>query len=412
MIKLFKIETFKLFKRTKTWVVLIAFIVLAGLITYGLYRDSENMKRYNSPEVRLANMEQHVKNLEAQQDIVPEDIKQDEVKVQEYKKMNEQQLKDAKEELERLKSMVGQTDSTDWRESIKDRIKDLEEQQKSLSSTPNISGSQGDYIQSELDMLRYLQQHDIKPMEHYDFNAVNFLIKLVQMLGEIFLAMGIAVFAADMVSGEATPPTMKLLLTQPVSRAKVLFSKFLSINFASVLCIIGVEIAAFLVVGVIFGFGDTNYPMFVGAQYKFDTTQLMENGTYPLALIEGTKHIIPAWQYLVKLLLLQALFITVCTSVVFLISTLVKASMVSMGISVVSIIASMIVFMGFGVLRSIARFVFVLFGDVGNLLTGEITTRFNNPNVNLSSTIIVFAAWIVISYIIAHVVFTKKDILI
>ncbi|WP_163195807.1 hypothetical protein [Clostridium thermarum] len=49
MIRLFKIETFKLFKRTKTWVVIIAFILLTALLAYGSYRDTQNAKRYNSP---------------------------------------------------------------------------------------------------------------------------------------------------------------------------------------------------------------------------------------------------------------------------------------------------------------------------------------------------------------------------
>lgn len=412
MIRLFKIETFKLFKRTKTWVVIIAFILLTALLAYGTYRDTQNLKRYNSPEARLANMEDHLKYLESERDVIPEEYRNDEAKIQEYKSMYEQQINDVKTEIARIKTTIELRNSSNWQEISENRIKELEDQIKDLEGLPDKGGSSITYLQEELDQLKYLQQHNIKPMEDYDFNAIKFIIQLVQILGEVFLVIGIAVFAADVVSGEATPPTMKLLLTQPVSRAKVLFSKFLSINIASIVCIIGVELITFLIVGLIFGFGEANYPMFVGAQYKFDTTQLMENGTYPLMLIAGSKYIIPAWQYVVKLLLLQALFITVCTSVVFLISTLVKASMVSMGISVVSAIASLIVFSAIGGLRKFARFVFVMFGDVEGILTGRFAERFNNPNVNFSYIMIMFVAWILVSYIISHVVFTKKDILI
>ncbi|WP_139902217.1 ABC transporter permease subunit [Clostridium thermarum] len=412
MIRLFKIETFKLFKRTKTWVVIIAFILLTALLAYGSYRDTQNAKRYNSPEARLANLEDHLKYLESERDVIPEEYKDDEAKIQEYKSMYEQQINDVKTEMARIKTTIEQRNNSNWREINENRIKELEDQIKDLESLPDKGGSSITYLQEELDQLKYLQQHDIKPMEDYDFNAIKFIIQLVQILGEVFLVIGIAVFAADVVSGEATPPTMKLLLTQPISRAKVLFSKFLSINIASIVCILGAELIAFVVVGLIFGFGETSYPMFVGAQYKFDTTQLVENGTYPLMLIAGSKYIIPAWQYVVKLLLLQALFVIVCTSVVFLISTLVKASMVSMGISVVSSIASLIVFSAFSGLRKFARFVFVMFGNVENILTGRFAERFNNPNVNFSYIMIMFVVWIVGSYIISHVVFTKKDILI
>jgi ABC-2 type transport system permease protein len=86
--------------------------------------------------------------------------------------------------------------------------------------------------------------------------------------------------------------------------------------------------------------------------------------------------------------------------------------MVSMGISVVSMIASFVIFLGFSALRSVAKYVFVLFGSVEMLLTGETVSMFNNPNVNMNSVVIMFIGWIVVSYIASHLVFTKKDILI
>ena len=85
--------------------------------------------------------------------------------------------------------------------------------------------------------------------------------------------------------------------------------------------------------------------------------------------------------------------------------------MKSMGISVVSMIASFVIFLGFSALRSVAKYVFVLL--IGRmLLTGETVSMFNNPNVNMNSVVIMFIGWIVVSYIASHLVFTKKDILI
>lgn len=422
MLKLIKIETFKLFKRTKTWVILIAFIALTALIAYGSYRDVENMKKYNSPEARIAANEEYLKMLEADKENIPDSIKDNKAEVEQYKRSIEESIQGVKAEIASLRVLAEQGENYDWRSELKKQIEELEAQQESLknSSEMNDKGfynaqeikEMESYNSQELKRLKYLLDNDIKPEGPYDFNARMFLITLIMILGQIFLAMGIAVFASDMVSGEATPPTMKLLLTQPVSRAKVLFSKFLSINMSSIFLIIGVELLGFLLVGTIFGFGDVNYPMSVGAKYMYDTTQLVENGRYPMVLVAGSSYLIPAWQYLIRLLLLQALFIVTCTSVVFFVSSIVKTSMVSMGISVVSTIAAFVIFLGFGALKGIAKYIFVLFGDVEALLTGNIVYTFDNPNVNMTNAIIMFVIWIAVSYIASHIIFTKKDILI
>ncbi|NLP27268.1 MAG: ABC transporter permease subunit [Clostridia bacterium] len=411
MLKLLKIETFKLFKRTKTWVILIAFILLTALIAYGTYRDAENMKMWNSPEARIANNEEYLKILEEQMEEIPEDIKDDPAAEEEYKKNLQESIQQVKEEIAHLKVLAEQDEDGDWRKVLEQRIEELEGQKESLKESSEYKDMEA-YNEQEIERLKYLLDNDIKLEGQYDFNARKFLTSAVTILGQIFLVIGIAVFAADMVSGEATPPTMKLLLTQPVSRGKVLLAKFLSINISSVLLIIGVELIGFLLIGIFFGFGDANYPMVAGTRYMYDTTRLLENGSYPIIQIVGSSQVIPAWQYLMKLLLLQALFIVTCTSVVFLISTLVKTSMVSMGISVVSMIASFVIFLGFSALRSVAKYVFVLFGSVEMLLTGETVSMFNNPNVNMNSVVIMFIGWIVVSYIASHLVFTKKDILI
>jgi len=407
MLKLIKIETFKLFKRTKTWVILIAFVLLTALIAYVAYKDNANMKKYNSPENRIAQYEEELKMLE---ESIPDDIKNDQEKLEEYKKSNEQRKQYIKSEIAKLKVEVEQAKNGDWKSAIKAQIEELKTQQELYKGSPEYKNMLVEN-EKEIERLQYLLDNNIKPEEDYAYNGRIFLSGLIALLGEIFLAMGIAVFASDMVSGEATPPTMKLLLTQPVSRGKVLLAKFISINLSAVSLIIGVELIGYLIVGIFCGFGDANYPMTVGLQYVYDKANAVD-GFIPINLVAGSGYIIPAWQYLIKLLLLQGLYIVACTSVVFLISSLVKTSMVSMGISVVSMIASFVIFLGFSALKNIAKFIFVLFGNVESILTGKIALNFDNPNITLSTTIIMFIVWIVASYIVSHITFTKKDILI
>lgn len=411
MIKLITIETFKLFKRKKTWVVLIAFMMLTAVIAYGLNNEMESMRNYDNPKSKIANLQQNIELEEKSKEVIPEGIKDDAQKVEEYKKNVEQNIQRMKTEVAVLKASIDST--KDWREGTKERIKALEQEQKNLENAPyKVEPSQKDSLAQDIQKLQYLLDNNIEPEVPYTFNGFKFILELISMLGSIFLAIGIAVFAADMVSGEATPPTMKLLLTQPVSRAKVLLSKFLSINAASIVLILGVELLAFLLIGLFFGFGDANYPMLTGTKYHFDTTQLMENGGHPIAAIAGSTYIIPMWQYLIKALLLQALFIITCVSVVFLMSTLVKNSMVSMAISTVSIVATIVVFIGFGALRKFGQYIFLMFGDAHGVLGGQGVQMFRNPSLTAGTVCIMFGVWIIVSYIISHIVFTKKDILI
>lgn len=412
MMTLFRIETFKLFKRMKTWVVLIAFILLTVVIAYSSYRNVENYKRFNTPEARIADMERVIENLKENKNNIPEDIKNDKDKIEEYKTKMDMSIQNAQTQIAALKA--DKDNSVDWKASLKQQIKNDEDRLSQIKAdVQGTSSYEINGLDSQISLNKYLLEHDIKPVaEGSEFKAFNCIFSLIEALGELFLAIGVAVFVADMVSGEAAPPTMKLLLTQPVSRAKVIFSKFMSINTAAIACIIGVELLAFLIIGLLFGFGDASYPTLVGARYKFDTTQMMQGGQYPLAVVAGSRYIIPAWQYLVRLLLMQSLYIAACVSAVFLISSLVKNSMVSMGISVVSVIGAFILFLGMSAFRGLARYVFVLFGRAGEVITGQVALSMNDPHITAGGIVVVFVIWIVVSYLIAHIVFTKKDILI
>ncbi len=398
-------ELYKLFMRKKTLVVLVGFILLTGFLAYGIKEDTENMKLYNSPEYQIENMQSNLNYLEVDKNNIPDDIKNDKEKVNKYKEDLDEQITSLKEEIASLKGKVGK--DVNWRENLQTEIVNIEQNivENGSSATP------GELAQwnIDVDQLKYFQQQDIKPQE-YDFNGFMYMNKLVESLGQIFLIIGIAVFAADMVSGEWTPPTLKSLLAQPVSRGKVIFSKYIAIVLASVGLILLVEIISFIIVGLIFGFGDSVYPTIVGMKYQLDTGIILEGGT-ALSLIDSSATIIPIWKYTIQLLLTQGLFIISTTSFVFLISTLVKSSMVSMGTSVVSLVVTTIIFQ-ISSLQKIAMLVFTSYWPSGDMITGNIAMIYKNPQVTGSLGVLVLVIWTVICYLISHIFFVKRDILI
>lgn len=407
MAVLIRQELYKLFKRKKTLVVIIGFILLTVFLCYGIKQSAYHTEQYSKPEFQIENVKSNIAYLETDLNNIPEEIKDNEDEVKRYQSRIRDDIKMMEEELEALQKRVNQNLS--WQEIVE---QDIVEQEKIMEENKAIYSS-GDLasMKLELEELKYLQEKQIKPQEDYDFNAFIYINELVMQLGQVFLAIGIAVFAADMVSGEWTPPTMKLLLAQPVSRGKVLLSKFLAVAIASVGLILLIEFLSFLLVGLLFGFGDINYPVAISKAFEWDSSILLENGYHPLGLIDGSWRLVPIWQYTLMLFGYQGLFILAVTSFVFMISSIVKSSMVSMGASVVSLIASTIVFQ-LSSFYGLSKFVFTSYSSIGQMITGDISAYLSNPNLTIITGTLILVGWTVLCYILSHILFTRRDLLI
>ncbi len=84
-------------------------------------------------------------------------------------------------------------------------------------------------------------------------NLIAFLI--LQML-IIHIPLLVALVTGDLVSGEGAMGTLRLLLTKPISRTKILFSKFLAGAFYTFLIILWLGFLALVVGRIVFGTGD------------------------------------------------------------------------------------------------------------------------------------------------------------
>ncbi|MPN37871.1 hypothetical protein SDC9_185392 [bioreactor metagenome] len=82
-----------------------------------------------------------------------------------------------------------------------------------------------------------------------------------------------------------------------------------------------------------------------------------------------------------------------------------------MAISTVSVVAFTI-FQAMPYTRKYVQYLFTTYGDVGKIVSGNIAQMLNNPSVTSMYAIVLLLMWAVISYIISHIVFVKKDILI
>lgn len=416
MLTLIGNEIKKLFSRKKTWVVVIGFILLLGILTFALYKEEQNAKKYSSPEFRIQSMQESISyNNKKKQEL--QDKRNSATSTDEDKKAIDRELtridtdiKNMEESIKGLKDNSGK--NVAWKTELKQQI---EAREKAINNEDG-SNMPDEYKEREkinINQMKYLLEHDIEPMQDYKLIGFNFINKVVEFLGMIFLAMGIAIFISDMVSGECTPPTMKFLITQPVSRGKVLLSKFIAAVVSSVLLIVSIELIYFLFVGLVFGFGSSNYPVMVGTRFQFDMATVNEQGIHPLKAIAGSTYMIPMWKFTLEIFMMQILFIIACVSFIFLISTLFKSSMVSMGVGSIIMIILFVIINQLRPLGKIVPYLFTTYGNVVGVLKGEeLALRFQNPALTVGFSIPVMIIWAIVCYVISHFVFTKKDILI
>ncbi|QAT41103.1 ABC transporter permease subunit [Clostridium sp. JN-9] len=408
MMILIKNEMIKLFRRKKTYIVLIAFILLTAAICYGSFKMDENRKKYNNPEFKIKNLQESLNYMKRDKENVPQSIKDDANALEQYNKNIDANIERTENEINALKDAIASgSKEIDWRTQLKNEISAGEEQLKNSNIPDRYKAQQ----KLELSKKNYLLNNDIKPADE-EFNGFNFVITLIRQLGSIFLAVGVIVFSTDIVSGECTPPTLKFLLIQPVSRTKVLLSKFISVVISAIVLIISVELLFMVIVGLWKGFGNANYPMFVDTLYQFDLSKVEGSGVHPLIQVAGSTHIITISQYLIRMFLLQILYIIACTSFAFLISSLFKSSMVSMGLSIVAVIALTVLVQGIPGLLKVAPFMFTSYGEITPLIDGTAAGAFQNPSITYTFGITVLIIWSVACYLISHFVFNKKDILI
>ncbi|MBK5242324.1 ABC transporter permease subunit [Clostridium sp.] len=392
-------EVKKLMRRKKTIIIFAAFVLLTVAIGYGSYKENLNRKQWNSPEFRQQNMEDSIKYMK--QDMENPNASED------TKKMNKESIANLEEELSRIKLEVSGK-PVDYKVQLKEQIDNAEKTLDDKNS--GLTSNDKDRMKTELQQNQYLYDNNIKPDDGNTLDAFSFIKTLFMVLGTIFIAVGVMVFTGDIVSGEFTPPTMKILLTQPVSRAKVLASKFIAVAGVAIILIISVEILSFLIMGLIFGFGNPNYPMITGTLYKLDLTQSVYGG-HPLVAVAGSSYIISTGAFVLRMFLLQTLFIITCVSVGFMLSSIVKSSMVSVSVSIVIVVAFTIL-LQMPALAKFAQYIFTTYGTVGRVLTGDVVMGYNNPNISTAFGMGTLIVTSIVCYLISHIVFTKKDILI
>jgi len=309
--------------------------------------------------------------------------------------------------------------------SFKDQINSLIADDEKKKNSADLAGDNTkiEGVNKDILVMKYALKNNItEAADSSNVKAIDIFTQMIDVLSIIILPVIICIIVLDVVSSETSPPTMKMLLTKPRSRGKILFSKFSAASIASIVAIIGSEIISFIILGIIIGFGRANSPVTIGTKYEFNGNKVLAGSWHDVQAVLGSSYAVPQWKFILEMILLQLVFIVAFTSICILVSAVAGSNTISMtaGIVVAVILSFMIIKISSGdgssagdvPIRQIAPYIINTYASPGLMLRGDLSQMIRNPDISLTLGIAVNVITGVISYVLAHLWFTKKDMLV
>jgi ABC-2 type transport system permease protein len=277
---------------------------------------------------------------------------------------------------------------TDWRREVQQAITD---NQNSLGSD-RVPEEWKKYRQIYIQQMKYYLEHDVNPKEP---GGVSFTREFLDNAATLFIPLLIMGVGSDIVSSERTSGTVKMLLTRPVRRWKVLLSKLLTLMMFVSLIIVSTCLICYFISGLFFGYRGWNLPVFTGFQLRGAEVD-----------ISGV-HAVPQWQYIFMQAGLIWFVSIVVAALAFMVSVLVRSTSASIVIMMATLIAGNIL-TNMASSWTSAKYLFMVNLGLTNYLAG---TPAPIEGMTLGFSLLVLAVWGVCSLVVSFLVFTKQDIL-
>lgn len=397
---LIKNEIIKILKKPKTIIIFSLFLVFVAGMIFIDYKNDEYTRYYNTPDGKI-------ETLKSQKSYFESRLKEiDNVSSVDYDS-TKNQINTINEKIQKQEQIKASGNTKDyWKEDLIEQKEDLNKSLEEGLLTTNEKNN----INKRIDEIDTILEKGKRPVEEWEFNAINFAKGFMETVGFVILVLGIGAFMSDIVSGESTPATLKFLLVQPISRGKVILSKFIAVVLVVVTMICGSEILGFLGVGAFKGFNGADELVTVGTKYEWTTSE--ETAEKVISQVANSGHDITRAQEIIQMFGLQILFIITCCAFIMLISTIFKSSMVSMAVSLIISVGSTMICTVPSVGKRIAHLIFLNYGSPAKIIEGNIAVMFGNTNFAVSFAIALMFIITIISYALSHIVFCKKDMLV
>jgi ABC-2 type transport system permease protein len=276
--------------------------------------------------------------------------------------------------------------SVDWRTALEQRIGSWENRMNS-SRTSEESRQE---LAVRIAQQQYYLDYDVNPSEP---GAPTFLREFVKNGATLLLPLLVMVAAADIVSSEYSSGTVKVLLTRPVRRWRILLSKYMALVLCVSLIIAAFGLLSLVIAGGVFGFRGWSAPVLTGF-----AVQGAELGSAAVRFI-------PQWQYIIMEFGLAWLVSMVVGTISFMLSVLVRSTAAGMGIMLACLISGMIL-KGMVASWETAKYLFMVNLDLISYLDNA------SPPVEgmtLGFSLLVLLAWGAAALAVSFGFFTRRD---
>lgn len=275
------------------------------------------------------------------------------------------------------KWVENQSDQTvDWKQDSQGQIIYLEEQ----LAIPNLSDEELKQFKDALVVEKYRLEHDIAPISSESMNG--FINSIPDMMSIITLFT--VVVAAGIVASEFSQGTIKMLLTRPVKRWKILTSKLITVGIFGV--VMTVVLSIFIIIG-----GYIFYDSIPGRA---------------LEVVNGNVVDVSFWGRLLLLTGLALVNVFVIGVLAFMIGSVFRSSSLAIGISI------FLMFMGQNITFMLSRFEFakyILFANTD--LTQYVGDR--QPmidGITMPFSVVVILVYVIIFLVISYWSFMRRDV--
>lgn len=284
--------------------------------------------------------------------------------------------------------------------SYKDDIKALEEK-KGDPATDLI-------IDNDISYLKYLSDNDLRPTTTMDLDSNGILKRAITAISLVSTLI-ILLISCDAISDEFNIGTMKLLITKPFSRTKIVISKFLANTIICTALIFAFEIALYIIGVLMKGYTSLSYPEQVYPRFQSGNILNPSVNVY-MQPVAGTGGIIPSWELFLRAFMLQILFIACIVGVCILFSSFIRnnavVTLTMLSITFLSLLSS--IYKG---LNFYSYLLFANYYDFINLIDGIIPMQTGSYYVNNVEIVIILLLYTSISLFISTRILNKKDIL-
>ncbi len=277
---------------------------------------------------------------------------------------------------------------SDWRNQVIQQINDY---QNALTSD-RIPEEFKKYRQIMVQQLTYYLENDVNPSAP---NAVTFTRGFVNNAVTLFIPLLVLAIGSDLVSGERSSGTIKMLLTRPVRRWKILLAKLIALIFYISLTMLSTLVLCYAISGVFFGYGGWQLPVFTGFQI---------NGA---EVDSSSVRAVPHWLYI----MMQAGLAWFSALIVGLLALMVSVLVRSTAASIVTMMATIIagtILANMASSWDAAKYIFSVNLQLTSYLDGSPPPI---EGMTLLFSIGVLSVWGIAALIVSFGVFTKQDIL-